>query len=67
MTSERLGSVTASPRNLPERISGCDDTMAGNEASICPAIMSAYAGPMPLYGTCVMRVPVIAVNNSPVR
>src|SRR6516165_10784752 len=62
----RLAVVTASPRTWPLLI--CSSIAL---PPICrstrPAIVSVSAGASPRYGTCVISMPAICLNNSPAR
>ena len=62
--AERLALVTASARSLPPRTCGMAEAMLPNIRLTCPASKSVSAGLLPLYGTCTMRVPVMALNNT---
>ncbi|MNV64515.1 hypothetical protein D3C71_1571620 [compost metagenome] len=52
---------------LPDLICGIADTTVSNKMGICPPIRSVMAGPLPLYGMCVMCVPASAWNISPAK
>ena len=60
----RLAEVTASARTLPPLICGSADTSESNIRWVCPLMRSGIASAVPLYGTCVSRVPEVSLNNS---
>jgi len=62
----RLGAATASARSLPDCTCGSDDGMLSNRISTWPASTSFSAGPAPRYGMCTMKVPLVALNSSPI-
>ena len=59
--------VTPRARSLPDLMNSIDDGMLSNMTCTCPPIRSGKTGPAPLYGTCVILMPVINMNNSPDR
>src|SRR5258705_8212297 len=56
---------TPSARSLPALNCGTTLGIVENVDWICPAITSATAGPVPLYGTCVKLIPVRSLKSSP--
>src|SRR5215831_6250848 len=61
-----LAVVTASPRTCPLLICSII-ALPPIWRSIRPAIVSVSAGASPRYGTCVISMPAICLNNSPAR
>src|ERR1043166_5327208 len=59
--------VTANPRALPARTCGSAGVTLSKIRSRRPAITSCSAGADPRYGTCVISIPVMRLNNSPDR
>ena len=52
-------------QSVAERLAGVRPMLPeGVEPELAP-IVSVTAGPPPLYGTCVIRVPVLSLNSSP--
>src|SRR5262245_59721994 len=65
--SEPVVVVTASARNLPVLMYSITGNGAVNTTSTWPAIRSIIAGPAPRYGTCIMLMPAMVLNNSPAK
>ncbi|MNT51932.1 hypothetical protein D3C72_1889240 [compost metagenome] len=59
--------MTASALSLPSRTNGMADSMVSNITVAWPPITSVSAGALPLYGTCVMRMPAMLLNSSAAR
>ena len=51
----------------PALASGNTAVVVVNVIDVSPDATAIVAGAAPLYGTCVMRVPVIDFNSSPAR
>src|SRR5258706_2181953 len=66
-TGERAELVTARPRNLADFTCGRIGIMLSNANKTCPPIRSTIAGPLPLYGICVISTLVMNLNISAVR
>src|SRR5678816_2710648 len=62
---ERLRLVTPSARSFPSFTSGRLDGMLSNIIVTRPPSRSGIALARPLYGTCVMSIPVIVLKSSP--
>jgi len=62
---DRLAVVWASARILPSLAIGNADGMLSNITCMLPPIRSGMANWRPLYGMCVMLVPVIDLKSSP--
>ena len=62
---DRVAVVCASARILPSLAIGRAEGMLSNITWICPPIRSGIANWRPLYGTCCIVVPVMALNSSP--
>ena len=63
----RFACVTARPFSFPDLMWPEPSSTEANSRSTWPAIRSIIAGPPPLYGTCVIFVPVSSWNSSAVR
>src|ERR1019366_10438315 len=64
---EGLALVTPSSRNCPDCTAGIPAARPPNEMSTCPPIRSCNTAPLPLYGTWIILMCAIALNNSPAR
>ena len=63
----RCALVTAIPRSLPARTYVMTEDMLPKTSEVCPAMVSTTPGPVPLYGMCTMRAPVMLANSSVTR
>ena len=63
----RLALVTAITRSLPLLMCGIAAAMLSNMTWTRPLKRSVYAAGVPLYGTCVICMPVAVLNISPAR
>ena len=63
----RLSVLTPSSLSLPDLTCGPADNALSNITWQTPPMVSISAGPLPLYGTCVMSSLVIEANSSPAR
>src|SRR3546814_7107165 len=61
---ERASLVTARALSLPAFTCGRDVEMLSNINDTSPASKATTAGPLPLYGTCSMSMPVAFLNIS---
>src|SRR5439155_4546680 len=59
--------VTASARSFPALMNASDEGRLSNINWTWPPMRSVSAGALPLYGTCVICTPVMALNSSPER
>ncbi len=65
--SERWAPVRAIGLTLPEAINWTWLATVSNNMEMRPPNRSVNAAPVPLYGTCVISMPAIDLNNSPLR
>ena len=63
----RVPPATASARSLPERMCGKSELIAPTVKLISPASSAGTMPPAPLYGTCTMSMPVLALSSSAAR
>ncbi|MOA34344.1 hypothetical protein D3C78_1557130 [compost metagenome] len=64
---ERRSPVTAMAFSLPACTCGNDVEMLSNISDTSPPSRATTAGPLPLYGTCIMSTPVWLLNISAAR
>ena len=62
--AQRVVVLTPSATTLPSRTSGTAGAGSENISGTCPATTSAMAGALPLYGMCVILMPVMVANSS---
>jgi len=66
-TVRRLGLVVASALSLPALTCAAEEATLSTRTGTWPAMTSATAGALPLYGTCTMSIPAVALNISAAR